>query len=193
MEIKLVSGCKNRWVVSGNEGVVKPRCVKPILAVVIHHTGSFSDQSTIDWFTTATQNKTNPNASAHYLVGKQGDVWQFVDVGQRAWHAGVSSLTVNGIRYDNWNMFSIGIEITGDGNVRPYTEQQYQSLFPLVSMLVNRFNVKKEFLVGHEQIAPGRKTDPGKMFDWERLYREVYNLPTPGYNNPANIQYSNGN
>jgi N-acetyl-anhydromuramyl-L-alanine amidase AmpD len=189
MEIKLVPGCSNRWIISGNQGVAKPKAIKPIIAAVLHHTGSFNDQSTIEWFT---KDKSNKGSSAHFLVGLWGDIYQFVDEGERSWHAGVSSMTVNGITYSNWNMFSIGIELTGNGTVKPYTEKQYSSLVPLLSMLVNRFNIKKEFLVGHEQIAPGRKVDPGKFFDWERVYREVYDVATPGYNSPGNIIYSTG-
>jgi N-acetylmuramoyl-L-alanine amidase len=192
MEIKVLPGCKNRWVTTGNQGAVKPQCVKPILAVVIHHTGSFSDQSTIDWFTNATQDGSNKSSSAHFLIGRGGDIWQFVDEGERAWHAGVSEFTVSGVKYKNWNMFSIGIELTGDGNSKPYTRDQYDSLINLLSMEVNRFNIKKEFVVGHEQIAPGRKTDPGKLFEWEYVYKMVYDMPTPACNTPSNIIYSVG-
>lgn len=192
MEIKQIPGCRNRWVVSGNQGVVKPNCVKAILAIVIHHTGTLSDQSTIGWFTKSTQDRSNKDASAHFLIGRNGDIWQFVDEGERAWHAGVSSLTVNGTNYTNWNMFSLGIELTGDGNSKPYTRQQYDSLINLLSMEVHRFNVKREFIVGHEQIAPGRKTDPGRLFEWEDVYRRVYDYPTPVGSTPTNIIYSTG-
>jgi N-acetylmuramoyl-L-alanine amidase len=192
MEIKYLPSCKNRWVVSGNEGVIKPQRVKPIIATVIHHTGSFSDTSTIGWFTKSTQNGENKTASAHYLIGLSGDIWQFVKEEERAWHAGVSSLTVDGIEYTNWNMFSLGIEITGDGNLKPYLKAQYDSLITLLSMIVNRFNVKREFLVGHEQIAPGRKTDPGKFFDWEYVYRMVYDEKTPASQSPGCTIYSTG-
>jgi N-acetylmuramoyl-L-alanine amidase len=187
MEIRKLTGCLNKWTIES-----KPKCIKPILGIVLHHTGTFSCASTIDWFTTSTQNKTNTKASAHFLVSSDGLVYQFVEESERSWHAGVSELTINGILYKNWNMFSIGIELVGNGNIKPYTEQQYLSLIPLLSMLVNRFNVKREFIVGHEQVAPGRKDDPGKKMDWERVYRMVYDQPTPGYNAPPNIIYSNG-
>jgi N-acetylmuramoyl-L-alanine amidase len=192
MEIKQIPGCKNRWVATGNQGVIKPKAVKPILAAVIHHTGTFSEQSTIGWFTRATQDGSNKSASAHFLIGREGDVWQFVDESQRAWHSGVSSLTVGGVTYSNWNMFSLGIELVGDGNLKAYTRQQYDSLISLLSMEVNRFNIKREFLVGHEQIAPGRKTDPGKLFEWEYVYKMVYDERTPACNSPSNIIYSVG-
>jgi N-acetylmuramoyl-L-alanine amidase len=187
MEIKRMDGCKNKWTIQS-----KPKYIKSILSAVIHHTATFSEQSTIDWFTKSTQDKSNKSSSAHFLIGKSGEIWQFVGEDERAWHAGVSELIVNGIKYTNWNMFSIGIELVGDGNLRPYTGQQYDSLINLLSMEINRFNIKKEFLVGHEQIAPGRKTDPGKLFDWERLYRGVYDTITIGANSPANVIYSVG-
>lgn len=187
MEINKLTGCQNKWTITS-----KPKCIKPILGVVIHHTGTFSAASTIDWFTKSTQNKTNTQSSAHFLIDLSGMVYQFVDESERAWHAGISELTINGIKYKSWNMFSIGIELVGDGNLKPYSEKQYDSLATLLSMEANRFNIKRDFIVGHEQIAPGRKTDPGNKFDWERVYRTVYDLPTPGYNNPANIIYSTG-
>lgn len=187
MEIKQLAGCKNKWTIQ-----LKPRCIKPILGCVIHHTGSFSDTSTIDWFTKATQNGQNPNSSAHFLIGLKGDIWQFVDEGERSWHAGKSALIIGGVNYKEWNMFSLGIELTGDGNAKPFTGKQYEMLIALLSMEVNRFNIKREFVVGHEQIAPGRKTDPGKLFDWERVYHQVYNELSPGYNFPSNIQFMTG-
>jgi N-acetylmuramoyl-L-alanine amidase len=192
MEIKFLEGCKNKWVTSGNSGIVKSQRVKPILAVVLHHTGSFSDKETISWFTRATQDGSNKNASAHFLIGREGDIWQFVKEEERSWHAGVSSLSVNGVTYSNWNEFSLGIELTGDGNSKPFSRQQYESLINLLSIEVNRFNIKREFVVGHEQIAPGRKVDPGKMFEWQVLYRMVYDELRPAGFGPSNVIYSVG-
>jgi N-acetyl-anhydromuramyl-L-alanine amidase AmpD len=174
MDIKYVPGCKNKWIIGGGGGVVKPQNIKPIIAIVIHHTGTFSEQSTIGWFTESTQDGSNPNSSAHFLIGKDGSIWQFVGEGERAWHAGVSKMTIGGVEYSSWNRFSIGIELTGDGNVKPYTADQYKSLTDLLLLEVVLFNVKREFLVGHSHIAPGRKTDPGKYFDWDRVLGDVY-------------------
>lgn len=187
MEIKKAEGCRNKW-----SQTYKPNRIKPIIGIVIHHTATFSDMSTVDWFTRSTQNGDNQSSSAHFLIGRDGLVWQFVDEGERAWHAGVSEREICGVKYKSWNEFSLGIELTGDGNIKPYTQAQYTALIALLSAEVNRFNVRKEFVVGHEQIAPGRKTDPGRLFDWERVYHGVYDELTPGGNSPANFVFPHG-
>lgn len=170
MGIQQVLGCKNKWVVAGNSGVVKPWCVLPLKAVVIHHTGAFSDSSCVNWFV----DSGNKNASAHYLVGLTGTVWQFVPEEARAWHAGESALAVDGVLYKSWNMFSLGIELTGDGNQMPYTEAQYTALESLLREIVVRYGIKSQFVVGHEDICPALKVDPGKFFDWTRVRQSVF-------------------
>jgi len=166
MDIIEVPRCRNKWVMSGDSGVVKPNRIKPILGAVIHHTATFSDQSCINWFTSP-QNK---DSSAHYLVGLTGKVWQFVREDERAWHAGRSSLEINGTVYSSWNEFSLGYELTGNGNLKPYTDAQYESLGWLLAQAALKFNISKEFVVGHQQICPLRKTDPGPLFDWTSLF-----------------------
>ena len=170
MNIITVRGCRSKWIVSGDSGSVKPNRIKPIIGAVIHHTATFSDQSCINWFT----NPINKNASAHYLVGLQGKIWQFVQEDERAWHAGKSQIEINGVIYSSWNEFSLGYELTGDGNEVPYTDYQYESLAWLLSRAVEKYGITREFIVGHEQICPGRKTDPGIHFDWERLFTAVF-------------------
>lgn len=102
--------------------------------------------------------------SAHFLVRRDGEVLQFVDVDKRAWHAGISSFEGR----ENCNDFSIGIELEGCDEV-PYTTQQYQQLCDLVLILQQHFGVPDEAIVGHADIAPGRKTDPGPAFDWDNF------------------------
>ncbi|MBR9909040.1 MAG: 1,6-anhydro-N-acetylmuramyl-L-alanine amidase AmpD [Gammaproteobacteria bacterium] len=102
--------------------------------------------------------------SAHFLIDRAGQVTQFVPVTRRAWHAGVSSFAGR----DACNDFSIGIELEGEDN-RAYTSAQYQSLVALTQTLQRAYPaITSDRIVGHSDIAPGRKTDPGPAFDWQR-------------------------
>lgn len=170
VEVTQVVGCKNKWVIAGPLGVVKPQCVKPIIAVVVHHTGAFNDESCLSWFV----HPGNKNASAHYLVGIGGKVWQFVQETERAWHAGKSALMVGGVLYQSWNMFSIGVELTGDGNQQPYQAVQYLVLEALLGEIVVRYGIQPQFVVGHQDICPQLKVDPGKYFDWVGVRERVF-------------------
>ncbi|HEY3732159.1 MAG TPA: 1,6-anhydro-N-acetylmuramyl-L-alanine amidase AmpD [Steroidobacteraceae bacterium] len=103
--------------------------------------------------------------SAHALIGRDGAITQYVPFGERAWHAGESSYQGR----DACNDFSMGIELEGTDQVA-YREAQYQSLAQLIGALCAAYpTLNLERLVGHSDIAPGRKTDPGPSFDWARL------------------------
>ena len=101
--------------------------------------------------------------SAHFFIRRDGRLLQFVSTQRRAWHAGASAWRGRG----RCNDFSIGIELEGT-DVRPYTVSQYQRLARLVQALVLRYPDICG-VAGHDEIAPGRKTDPGASFDWPRL------------------------
>ncbi len=102
--------------------------------------------------------------SAHFLLRRCGELVQFVAVDDRAWHAGLSCWRGR----DNCNDFSIGIELEGSDEL-PYTDAQYQTLAALTRALFSYYPaLHREHLVGHADIAPGRKTDPGPAFDWPR-------------------------
>ena len=102
--------------------------------------------------------------SAHCVVFRNGNVRQYVPFQYRAWHAGVSEFEGR----QNCNDFSIGIELEGTEH-QPYTDAQYQSLVLLTRQLMQDFPaITTDRIVGHQQIAPGRKTDPGPSFDWNR-------------------------
>lgn len=103
--------------------------------------------------------------SAHFFVRRDGGIVQFVSTQQRAWHAGVSSF----VGRERCNDFSIGIEMEGT-DTTPYTPEQYQALTGLLPALRTQHPLRAAR--GHEHIAPGRKTDPGPSFDWERFGRE---------------------
>lgn len=102
--------------------------------------------------------------SAHVLIRRDGKLIQFVDFDQRAWHAGVSCFQGR----DNCNDFSIGIELEGTEDM-PFTNAQYAALVNLTKVLISEYNITHSNIVGHSDIAPGRKTDPGSSFDWDRL------------------------
>ena len=103
--------------------------------------------------------------SAHFLLRRNGEIVQFVATDQRAWHAGESSWCER----SNCNDFSIGIELEGT-NTQPYTEAQYRRLQQLIRALRATYNsLEGGDIVGHSDIAPGRKTDPGASFDWHYL------------------------
>ncbi|KKO45024.1 N-acetyl-anhydromuranmyl-L-alanine amidase [Arsukibacterium ikkense] len=100
--------------------------------------------------------------AAHCVIWRDGSIFQYVPFDKRAWHAGPSEFAGRA----NCNDFSIGIELEGSDNL-PYTERQYQSLITLSRYLLARYkDISPERIVGHSDIAPGRKTDPGPAFDW---------------------------
>ncbi len=107
--------------------------------------------------------------SAHALVCRDGSVVQFVPFNCRAWHAGISGYQGN----SNCNDFSIGIELEGTDEL-PYKEVQYAVLATLVDVLRIAYpSLSKQRIVGHSDIAPQRKTDPGPSFEWQRLFNEL--------------------
>ncbi len=107
--------------------------------------------------------------SSHLFVDRRGRVTQFVPFHRRAWHAGVSSHRGR----EGCNDYSIGIELEGTDEVS-YDEAQYESLTEVLVALMSRYpRLSLEGIVGHREIAPQRKTDPGSAFDWSRLYRDV--------------------
>jgi N-acetyl-anhydromuramoyl-L-alanine amidase len=113
------------------------------------------------FFATITQLR----ASAHALIRRDGQLVQYVPFGARAWHAGESQFEGR----PACNDFSIGIELEGTDEVA-YADAQYASLARLIRALLSAYpSLAKERLVGHSDIAPGRKTDPGRSFDWPRL------------------------
>ncbi len=105
------------------------------------------------------------HVSAHLLIQRNGHIIQFVPFHCRAWHAGKSSFQGQ----DNCNDYSIGIELEGTDNI-PYTQAQYTTLLPVIQSLQQSYPaITIDRIVGHNTIAPQRKTDPGSSFDWQYL------------------------
>lgn len=104
--------------------------------------------------------------SSHLYIRRDGKIIQFVPFSMCAWHAGVSSFRGR----DRCNEFSIGIELEGDDHIA-YRPVQYQVLATVTKELMQRFpKITLDRIVGHKDIAPGRKTDPGDAFDWDKYY-----------------------
>ena len=104
--------------------------------------------------------------SSHVFVERDGKITQFVSFADRAWHAGRSRYSGR----DNCNDFSIGIELEGTDS-EAYTHEQYKVLASLLPLLMAEYPaLSATRITGHEHIAPGRKTDPGNAFDWQRLF-----------------------
>ncbi|WP_119343124.1 1,6-anhydro-N-acetylmuramyl-L-alanine amidase AmpD [Facilibium subflavum] len=103
----------------------------------------------------------NLKVSSHFYIKRNGQIIQFVSTLNRAWHAGKSTYKGR----ENCNDFSIGIELQGTDHT-DFTERQYQQLIQLSNDLIAQFPALKDNIVGHSDIAPDRKTDPGVKFDW---------------------------
>jgi N-acetylmuramoyl-L-alanine amidase len=141
--------------------------------IVLHYTG-MSDASS------AIARLASPEAkvSAHYLIAEDGQVVRMVSEEKRAWHAGKSYW--RGIT--DVNSASIGIEIVNPGHefgYRPFPDEQIAALIPLVSAIKDRHGIGRGNVVGHSDIAPARKDDPGELFPWEALARRRLALPSP--------------
>ena len=107
--------------------------------------------------------------SAHLLIPRTGAVVQFVSFNDRAWHAGQSCYAGR----DNCNDFSIGIELEGCDD-EPYSDVQYTVLTSVTALLLAHYpHLSADRIVGHSDIAPGRKTDPGPAFDWVRYRQQL--------------------
>lgn len=159
----------------------RPEQTEPDL-LVIHHIslppGEFKNRASSQYIIDFFQNKLDPNqhpyfaeiadqkVSSHFLIARTGQIIQFVSTQDRAWHAGVSRF----MNREKCNDFAIGVELEGDGET-PFEDSQYEALAKLVHQLLERYPSLQ--FAGHSDIAPNRKTDPGKYFDWEKFQKET--------------------
>ena len=146
---------------------------RPVSLVVLHYTGMEDAASAIDRLR-------DPEAkvSCHYLIAEDGQVMRMVAEDKRAWHAGQSYW--RGVQ--NVNSASIGIEIVNPGHeygYRPFTAQQMEALLPLLAGIVERHQIPRANVVGHSDVAPARKQDPGELFDWALLARHRLAVARP--------------
>lgn len=129
--------------------------------IVVHYTGEASVQQSLRTLQTA--NSGGP-VSAHYLIGGDGHIYQLVADSMRAWHAGAGSWG----DITDVNSASIGIELANDGE-SAFAPAQIDSLLRLLTELTRRLQIAPAQVIGHEDVAPGRKTDPGPLFPWKQL------------------------
>ncbi len=130
--------------------------------VVLHYTGMASTEAALHRLCTA-----EFEVSAHYLVDETGRILRLVGERMRAWHAGQGEW--GGVA--DVNSRSLGIEIANPGN-RPFAEAQMMSLESLLRSIMRRWRISPQAVIGHSDMAPGRKVDPGRRFDWRRLARQ---------------------
>lgn len=176
----------NRWLVHREEPSPNfDERALPVSMVVLHYTGMQSAGEALERMCDA-----RAKVSAHYMIDEEGQVTALVPEDKRAWHAGKSYW--RGIT--DINSASVGIELVNPGHewgYRPFPEAQMEALLPLLADIVNRHGIAPTNVVGHSDIAPARKEDPGELFDWERLARLRLALPTPKpkmrlvYDNPG--------
>ncbi|MGK6323642.1 N-acetylmuramoyl-L-alanine amidase [Sphingomonas sp. DT-51] len=148
----------------------------PVSMIVLHYTGMASAAAAIERLR-------DPAAevSSHYVVDEDGTVLRLVDDDQRAWHAGRSHWRT----IDDVNSASIGIEIVNPGHefgYRAFPEPQVDAVIRLVAHLKDKYEITRGNIVGHSDIAPARKRDPGELFPWHRLARLRLALPRPTKN-----------
>ena len=148
----------------------------PVSMIVLHYTGMPDAAG-------ALQRLTSPEAkvSSHYLVAEDGQLVRLVTEEKRAWHAGKSYW--RGVT--DVNSASVGIELVNPGHefgYRPFPDEQIAALIPLVADIKDRHGVGRGNVVGHSDIAPARKDDPGELFPWEALAHRRLALPSPERN-----------
>lgn len=182
-------GVSNGWL-KGVRRVVSPNCNhRPpntdINLLVIHNIslppGQYGGDHIERFFTNRLDHSLDPfykeiegvEVSSHLLIKRTGEVVQFVSFEERAWHAGLSAFQSR----ENCNDFSIGIELEGEDDV-PYTDAQYEVLVCVTRCLMRAYpGIASDRIVGHQDIAPGRKTDPGAAFDWDGYLGLVNTTP----------------
>lgn len=146
-----------------------PRTVTPSM-LVLHYTGMKTGDEAI-----ARLRDPAARVSSHYVVEEDGRVFRLVPEERRAWHAGVSSW--RGRR--NVNGDSIGIEIVNPGHewgYRPFPDGQIEAVIALISDIRSRWTIEDRDIVGHSDVAPARKDDPGELFPWKRLAEAGHGL-----------------
>ena len=142
---------------------IKKRKSKNIKFIIFHYTGMKKEIEAINRLTSF-----NSKVSSHYFIKKNGEILSLVPDLYVAWHAGVSSWK----KFKFLNKNSIGIEISNSGHDNKYTnfnKKQIKSVLKLTKFLIQKYKIKSKFILGHSDISPDRKKDPGEKFPWEYL------------------------
>lgn len=145
--------------------------------IVVHYTSMESTEAVLKKFADP-----KSKVSSHYLIDEKGNIYHLIDEEKRAWHAGVSSWAGK----EDVNTHSIGIEIS-NRNGEPYTKEQLFSLTLLCKDIMQRNGIPPENIVGHSDVAPDRKQDPGQHFPWEKMSRHgIGRWPKPAIKDKFN-------
>ena len=144
----------------------KKRSRKSIKFIIVHYTGMQSERESLIRLC-------NPKSkvSCHYFIGKNGKILKLVDDYFIAWHAGKSYWK----NYKNLNKNSIGIELANKGHkfgYKNFKKKQLSSLIKISKILIKKYKIKRENIIGHSDIAPLRKNDPGEKFPWRKLAKK---------------------
>ena len=145
---------------------LKKRDKKSIKFIIIHYTGMKNESDAIKRLCDA-----KSEVSSHYFIKNNGDLLNLVPDLYNAWHSGKSSWK----KFKSLNRYSIGIEINNPGHefkYKKYSLKQISSLIKLLKVLKKKYNIKKQYILGHSDISPNRKKDPGEKFPWNRLARK---------------------
>lgn len=168
-----------QWIHSPNFDSRSTDLIAEISLIVIHNIslppGQYGGDGIIQLFTNTLNPDEHPyyaqihhhKVSAHFLIRRDGSIIQFVSCHNRAWHAGVS----NWLGRERCNDFSVGVELEGS-DFEAFEDSQYSSLNTLIASLRQAYPIQA--IAGHADIAPGRKTDPGPYFDWNRLNCDLH-------------------
>ena len=142
---------------------IKKRNIRDIKFIIFHYTGMKKE---IDAINQLINQKSK--VSSHYFIKKNGEILTLVPDLYISWHAGISSWK----KYKSINKYSIGIEISNPGHDNKYKEfskKQINSILKLTKFLIKKYKIKSSFILGHSDIAPDRKKDPGEKFPWKYL------------------------
>jgi N-acetylmuramoyl-L-alanine amidase len=145
----------------------------PVSMLILHYTGMKTADEALGRLTDA-----RAKVSAHYLIAEDGQTFAMVDEDRRAWHAGMSWWRTT----TDINSASIGIEIANPGHewgYAPFPDEQIAALETLMRGILGRHRILRSNIVGHSDIAPRRKADPGELFPWARLAVNGLAVPTP--------------
>ena len=148
----------------------KKRTFKQIKFIIFHYTGMKNDKVAIRRLTNS-----KSKVSSHFLIRENGKIITLVPELYVSWHAGISSWQ----NYKSLNKHSIGIEISNPGhnfNYKKFSKKQIHSILKLTKYLIKKYKIKNKFILGHSDIAPFRKKDPGEKFPWKYLSKKNVSL-----------------
>ena len=142
----------------------KKRKIKQIKFLIFHYTGMKNEKRAIERLTDS-----DTKVSSHYFIKNNGKILNLVPDLYTAWHAGISSWE----KYKSLNKYSIGVEISNPGHnykYKNFSNKQLKSIIYLSKYLIKKYKIKSKFILGHSDVSPDRKIDPGEKFPWSCLY-----------------------